>query len=114
MRRCRVGERGGLLFAELIAASSECGLRDIDLSANQIGFKGTIAIEQALIQRKSKRDLRPVNVDLEGNLVLQEVMNGLTHGLGTLLSLLGAWLMSRRVRSSLVPCSGAQVLPSTP
>ena len=96
LRRCRIGEQGALVFAELIATSSETGLIDVDLSANRIGFRGSLAIEQALMQRNLHHDMHAMTVDLEGNLVLQEVMNGVTHGLGTLLALLGCQFMSAR------------------
>jgi hypothetical protein len=95
IRRCSIGERGAMVFAELIATSSECGLVDLDLSANHIGFKGTLAIEDALRQRNA-RNLLSMTVDLEGNLIFQEVMNGVTHGLGMLLAIIGARLMSLR------------------
>ena len=97
LRRCRVGERGALFFAELISSASECGLKDVDLSANHIGFRGTLAIEQALVERQAK-DMSPIVIDLEGNLVFQEVMNGVTHGLGAVWAMVGAHLLSRRVQ----------------
>jgi len=121
LRRCRVGERGALAFAELIltppvddASGARCGLREVDLSANYIGFKGSIAIERALAERRGGNNRgKPIGgdgvpatfdeedtivIDLEGNLVLQEVMNGVTHGLGVLLAFLGSYLLSFRVR----------------
>lgn len=138
MRRCRVGERGALVFAETVATSRECGLRQVDLSANFIGQVGCLAIEKALAQRvmwsspsssspppalltessnaekntdndnNNRRDENEtattttaewpiLTVDLEGNLVFQEVMNAVTHGLGVFLALLGSYLMSVRV-----------------
>lgn len=96
MRRCRVGERGALAFAELIVSSSETGLEEVDLSANYAGFKGCLAIEKALVKRG--KDLSSLAVDIEGNLVLQQIMNAVTHGLGVLLAFLGSWLLSHRVR----------------
>lgn len=97
LRRCRVGERGALAFCEFIALNPTCTLNEVDLSANYIGFKGSLAIEKALVERAAK-DLTPMTVDLEGNLVLQEVMNGVTHGLGVLLAFLGSYLLSYRVQ----------------
>lgn len=98
MRRCRVGQRGALAFAEFIIPSSECGLHVVDLSANYIGYTGSVAIERALIERAKKRnDLHTITVDLEGNLVFPEIMNGVTHGLGVLLAFLGSYILSRRV-----------------
>lgn len=74
MRGCRVRERGGLAFCQLVckeecASSKNCRLKHVDLSSNRIGLRGCIAIEQEL----SKRKATDIVVDLEGNLVLQEV-----------------------------------------
>lgn len=69
MRRCRIMERGGLAFTQIICQSQECKLQHVDLSSNRIGLRGSIAIEQEL----SKRKLSDIAVDLEGNLVFQEV-----------------------------------------
>lgn len=96
LRRCAVGERGALAFAELCCSSSECGLLDVDLSANHIGLKGSIAIEKALKERD--KDLPILTINLEGNLVFQEIMNGVTHGLGILLAMAGAAILTLRVQ----------------
>ena len=98
LRRCQIGERGALVFAELIATSSQTGLVEVDLSANRIGFKGTLAVEKALLERAARPDLPELAVDMEGNLVFQEIMNGVTHGLGMMLAMVGASLLSKRVR----------------
>ena len=110
LRRCRVGERGALVFAELVVPSKTTGLQEIDLSANCIGVKGCFAIEQALLERtpaveKTKDDnhnnakpLPTMTIDLEGNLVLQEVMNAATHGLGIVLAMIGSYLLTQRAK----------------
>ena len=76
MRGCRVMERGGLAFAELVCSSSskDCQqqLKHVDLSSNRIGLRGCIVIEKEL----SKRKVADIVVDLEGNLVVQEVRAG--------------------------------------
>lgn len=72
MRRCRVMERGGMAFAELVCRSTECRLEEVDLSANYIGLRGSLAIEQEL-SRRSEKELADIVVDLEANLVFQEV-----------------------------------------
>ena len=46
-------------------------MRDVNISANKIGFRGCIAIEEAMQQRDER--FTDMSVDLEGNLVLQEV-----------------------------------------
>jgi len=96
MRRCSVGERGGLAFAEYVGRSEVVGLKEVDLSVNAIGFRGSIAIEEMLIEKE--KNGKGMNVDLEGNLVLQEIMNGVTHGLGIVLCIIGAILLSNRVK----------------
>jgi hemolysin III len=100
LRRCRIGERSAFVFVELIATSLTCGLREVDLSANYIGFKGCLAIEQALIARanSSQAGLHPMIVNMEGNLVLQEIMSGVTHGLGVLLAFAGSALIYEDVK----------------
>jgi hypothetical protein len=75
MRRCRIGERGALAFAELICPSSTTGLVDVDLSANVIGFRGTSAIDRALLKREQAENATVdlLQVNLEGNHVFPEV-----------------------------------------
>ena len=52
----------------------KCGLREVDLSLNQIGFRGVFAIEKGLKQTTEKRiESQLIQVDLEGNMVFQEV-----------------------------------------
>lgn len=104
MRRCRVGERGALVLAETLRndTDGQCGLREVDLSANYIGHVGCEMLERAILQRNkamanSDDATTLTTCDLEGNLVFQEVMNAITHGLGVLLAFWGSFLMSRRV-----------------
>lgn len=121
MRGCRIGERGAFSLVSQILEVPEneninnnsntngeedknknrscscCGLREIDLSANRIGFYGVFAIEKAL-QRRGAHQKEAIEVDLEANMVFQEVMNCVTHGLGIALALLGTILLSERVR----------------
>jgi len=129
MRGCRIGEVGALSFVEEVLAVSgrsegggACGgaskLREVDLSCNRIGFRGCMEIEKILKKRedavivegsselfggrKSIEEItsRRLRVDLEGNLVFQEVMNCVTHGLGVLLATLGTYLLTKRVQNS--------------
>ena len=52
MRRCNVGERGAASFTKYCVQSFNCGLREVDLSANRIGFVGVKLMESALQKRK--------------------------------------------------------------
>jgi hypothetical protein len=70
MRRCGIGEKGALAFVEHIGKSDVSALRYVDMSVNGIGFRGSIMIEEMLIEKESKG--KTIDVDLEGNLVLQE------------------------------------------
>uniref|UniRef100_A0A7S3L3E5 Uncharacterized protein n=1 Tax=Amphora coffeiformis TaxID=265554 RepID=A0A7S3L3E5_9STRA len=98
MRQCRVGERGALVLAETLSASpDECGLRFVDLSANFIGHVGCEVVDQAVMKMNTNAGAVILTVDLEGNLVFQEIMNAVTHGLGVILAFVGSFLMSRRV-----------------
>ena len=112
MRGCRMGESGALHFVTSILNAHElpCGLREVDLSANQIGFHGVFAAEKALKKRLELLQVQQTNrtgadaklvmieVDLEGNMIFQEVMNCVTHGLGILLAIIATLLLSQRVR----------------
>ena len=67
MRKCLVGERGGMAFAELLQIDCDddgghCGLVDVDLSVNRIGFRGCLAIERAMLKR-TKKGLDSIYVD---------------------------------------------------
>lgn len=95
MRRCAIGERGARAFAEHVCNSDVSGLREIDMSVNAIGFPGCIEVETALSRREEGKK---IECDLEGNLVFQEVMNCVTHGLGIILSIVAFLALSRRVQ----------------
>ena len=102
MRGCRILERGALVFAKEICGDdgSKCGLKEVDLSACRIGFRGCYAIEEALKGRMESSDKSPYQwdsktqeqdqqlevlgkkkensapmmmIDLEGNMIFQEV-----------------------------------------
>jgi len=105
MRGCRIGERGAFALVSQILMNedaSKSGLREIDLCVNQIGFYGVFAIEKALKNRKERLKAQGIDddeilVDLEGNMVFQEVMNCVTHGLGILLGTIGTYFLAAKV-----------------
>ena len=70
MRRCGLGEKGAIAFVDHIGKDTVCGLQEIDLSVNRFGFRASIMIEEMLIEKENKG--KQIDVDLEGNLVLQE------------------------------------------
>ena len=95
MKGCRIGERGALVFAEQICGKgSASALKEVDLSVNRIGFHGCYEIEKSLKAQSSVS----TNVNLNGNMVLQEVMNSVTHGFGVLLAIIATYLLSKRVQ----------------
>jgi hemolysin III len=104
LRRCRIGARGALALAELLATTSPnaTSLRHVDLTANNLGVQGCYAIERALNQRMqeygTKEGIAHIEVDLEGNLVFPEIMNGVTHGLGVLMAIAAAFLLQSKVQ----------------
>ena len=98
LEACRIGERGALAFAEIMSSNSESGLREVDLSGNYIGFKGAFAIKECSQIRK-ENGLSDIQVDVESNLVFAEVMNGVTHGVGIILALIGSALLSKEVEN---------------
>lgn len=98
LRRCRIGERGALALAAYIVPSTTTALATIDVSANHCGYHGCVAIDRAL-QKRDGQGLQPaMTIDLEGNHVFQEIMNGVTHGLGVLIAFAGAYVLSSAVR----------------
>lgn len=99
MRKCRIGERGAFAFCEHVTKNAEsCGLRQIDLSVNRIGFIGEKAIRDALTKRYSHYPSSTIHIDLDGNLAFQEIMNGVTHGIGIMLCTIGTAMLSERVK----------------
>lgn len=115
MRGCRIGERGAFALVSQILVNDEangrscCGLREIDMSCNQIGFYGVFAIEKSLKKRMERirarhksdgksLDFFAIEVDLDGNLIFQEVMNCVTHGLGIVLAILATIFLSNAVK----------------
>lgn len=119
LRRCRIGQRGAFAFCEMLMNrntrerererdnddndnddddnNDRPGLVDVDLSSNGIGHRGTNAIERAIAEWNKKAS-SPLFVNLEGNLVFPEIMNGITHGLGVILCCIGGYLLSQRAR----------------
>lgn len=76
LRGCRIGERGAMSFAHQICGEgSQSGLREVDLSACRIGFRGCYVIEERLKKKREVlgNDGGMMVVDLEGNMVFQEV-----------------------------------------
>jgi len=102
MRGCRIGERGAMVFAkEVLSGSSVSGLEKVDLSANRIGFTACFEIEKVLKERMVKEGGTSTSlpvIDLEGNMVFQEVMNCVTHGLGILLGTVGTRVLMQQVQ----------------
>jgi hypothetical protein len=120
MRRCRISEKGAVALAKFVLDCDRTNqVRAIDVSVNHIGYRGCLIIERAHAERTQRRQKRHVlqnettgddpndsddnsrdneddniQIDLDGNLVFQEIMNGVTHGLGILLAMLGAWMLS--------------------
>lgn len=106
MRGCRIGERGALRFAKEVCGAEEVGLREVDFSANRIGFLGCYAIEEALKERVGEENSEkvdnmvttpPMMVDVDGNMIFQEVMNCITHGLGMILGIVGTCFLGKQI-----------------
>jgi len=95
MRGCCIREQGAFaLVSQILMPESngsvegegntinKCGLREIDISANRIGFLGVFAIEKGLKRRtqvllndnNNNEAIHHLEIDLEGNMVFQEVM----------------------------------------
>lgn len=123
MKSCRIGERGALAFVKHICLNTNnynCNLTLVDICSNQIGFKAFLAIQKVLQYHQlnhgynnnksdnenkddgnvTKDNHQKMVVDFDANLVLQEIMNGVTHGLGILLACIGTVLLSNKVKES--------------
>jgi hemolysin III len=92
LRGCWVGERGAFMLCRRLL-NKVTAVEFIDLSLNSMGIGGMGAINDAITQRKTKKDLSPITVDLHGNAVAEEVMNAVTHGLGFVLCIVGTVFM---------------------
>lgn len=91
-RGCRLGEKGGLILASFIGTG--CGglaLRELDLSRNNIGFEACEVVEAAA-------RLGNIQVLLDGNRVLDESLNAVTHGVGVALAIVGSVFLGLEVR----------------
>ena len=95
LRRCMIGERGAEAFVKCIQSPS-CGLLEVDLSNCGMGFRATKHVCDGLVEREHA-GLHSIEVDLEGNLIFQEIMNAVTHGLGIIFAILGSILLCNRV-----------------
>jgi len=67
-------------------------LEQLDLSMNGVGWHGTEVLVKAAAARAPKLDL-----DASANLVFVEVMNSVTHGVGTILCIIGLFLLLAEV-----------------
>ncbi|GMI20055.1 hypothetical protein TrCOL_g10175 [Triparma columacea] len=96
MRGCYIGAVGAEAFGELVVGCKENDkLADINLSVNAIGHQGITRLAQNLADRK-ERGGGSMIIDIEANMILQEVMNAVTHGVGIILCLIGAVTLSRK------------------
>jgi len=82
LRACSVGAMGAEAFASLVVEKGGSSVRSLDLSVNSMGMRGTLRLKAALAMGVGK-----IDVDMTNNIVLAEVLNSLTHGLGVLATL---------------------------
>jgi hemolysin III len=94
MRSCAIGEKGAFAFSR-DALVTPNALEFLDLSINNIGHAGVVSLAEALKLREDN-GMSGIEVDMEGNLVLQEVLNSVTHGIGILLCIIGTYLLTER------------------
>jgi len=98
MRKCRIHERGAIGFVEHLCLNPVTSLNEVDMALNGIGYSGCSLIQHGLMMRAEKK-LGKIELDLDGNLIFQEVMNSVTHGLGIILCLIGTILLYFRVKN---------------
>mmetsp|Transcript_45477 Transcript_45477/g.114030 ORF Transcript_45477/g.114030 Transcript_45477/m.114030 type:complete len:451 (-) Transcript_45477:144-1496(-) len=85
LRACSIGAVGAEAFASAVVEKGAASARTLDLSVNATGLRGTLRMKAALAVGDGS-----VKVDMDNNIVLAEVLNSLTHGLGVLATL-AAW-----------------------
>ena len=98
MRLCVIGEAGAHSFAKDVIRSETCVLENVDLSLNSMGHPGVLACRESLKDRE-KRSLSPMVIDVEGNHILLEVMNAVTHGAGIILCIIGTFMLTDKAAS---------------
>jgi hypothetical protein len=94
LRGCAVGERGAYMLCSRLL-NKATAVEFLDLSLNVMGMGGMGAINDALLKRQTLK-LPPIEVDLQGNAVTEEVMNAVTHGLGFVLCIVGTVFMGMK------------------
>lgn len=86
---CLLGQRAGASLAAILGGATHA-LRDVDLSNNALGFDASSECRAALAARAA-RGLGAVACDLDGNHVLAEIMNGVTHLVALAFCVYGAY-----------------------
>lgn len=87
IKSCHFGDEGGMLFATLLEQGQAVhGLSELDLQNNWLTFDGCQCIKRACRGQQ-------VRVDLSGNMILDEVLNAVSHGLGCVLAIVGSVFM---------------------
>ena len=106
MRKCQISSQGALAFTQHILCGQiqisdkrQCGLKQVDLSCNRMGHIGIKIIQDSQkLHNANVQEHNQIEIDLDGNLVFQEILNGITHGVGIILVVFGAVVLSRRVK----------------
>jgi hypothetical protein len=96
LRGNRINIAGGTAFASAIATGSKGGvgnLERIDLSNNNLDHAGVLAVESAA-EMAAKESGRRVELVIDGNLLLVEVLNGVTHGFGVIGAIAGGSVLA--------------------
>eukprot|EP00468_Gymnochlora_sp_CCMP2014_P002322 CAMPEP_0167755182 /NCGR_PEP_ID=MMETSP0110_2-20121227/8679_1 /TAXON_ID=629695 /ORGANISM="Gymnochlora sp., Strain CCMP2014" /LENGTH=379 /DNA_ID=CAMNT_0007641135 /DNA_START=103 /DNA_END=1239 /DNA_ORIENTATION=+ len=114
LRSCNIGEEGGQHFAKHLLSNDQSKVVEMDLSVNNIGNNGLMELRAAVAKREAKREKNDKIVktilDLEGNLVLEEVLNSVTHGVGIILSFVGcAFILGRASEYGVVEYVAASI-----
>jgi len=82
LRGCSVGVMGAEAFASMVVEKGTSSVKHLDLSVNSMGMGGALRVKAALAVSDGK-----VEVDMTNNIVLAEVLNSVTHGIGVLATL---------------------------
>jgi hemolysin III len=102
LRGNRITHAGGAAFAAAIETGPATGvaaLRRIDLSNNNLDHAGVVAVQKAI-----KLVGADVDLFIDGNLVLIEVLNAATHGIGVVGAIAGGSVLAYKA-SGVLPVS---------
>mmetsp|Transcript_13874 Transcript_13874/g.41232 ORF Transcript_13874/g.41232 Transcript_13874/m.41232 type:complete len:472 (-) Transcript_13874:187-1602(-) len=104
LKACSIGEAGGYEMAkyldEELGADESTGLVHVmDLTNNSIGFHACNELEKSAAAYRKAHHMSHEEflILLDGNKGIDEILNAVSHGLGTILSIIGTVFLSMKI-----------------